>query len=618
VDMHEMGSDVEFYFDPPAPPVNPLLPAHSSRWHQRFGAAYAAAFDSAGFAYMTGERFNFFFPGYTAYVNYLGTVQMLFEQGSSRGLALKRPDGSVRTLADALEPQYLAALAATRLAARERETLLAEYHESLRAAVAEGGRGIRRYIIAPEGDPALVAELVNMLRRGGLEVQRTTQPARLAGVRDRTGTNVGTHTFPAGSYVVDAAQPHGRLARVLLEPHVPIPAEFLREARSFVERAQNPRFYDITAWSLPLLFNVGGYSTTDAGAVAAVPVTTDVRAAQPPARDALYAYLIDGAQAAGLAALYHLLDAGHRAAVIAQPTRIAGERVSSGTVIVHVGQNDGRVHAAVRDAADRFDVAVRAVDTGMGDPGHPSLGSGDAFTVRQPRIAILGEDPVQAYSFGWAWYTLDRTYDIPTTVLRARSLGTAPLSRYDVLVLPELGGAALATLLGEAGTERLRQWVREGGTLVTIGSATDFARDQLGLIQLRSWFDTDADRGAQRIDAPGAIVRARIDGRSWLAGGYDDWMPVLVTSNRVFLAPSGPPSPMRRVVATYAPADAFHIAGHLWPETRERLPDAVFVYEERVGRGRVIAFAEDINFRGYWRGADRLFLNAVILGPSGL
>jgi hypothetical protein len=42
----------------------------------------------------------------------------------------------------------------------------------------------------------------------------------------------------------------------------------------------------------------------------------------------------------------------------------------------------------------------------------------------------------------------------------------------------------------------------------------------------------------------------------------------------------------------------------------------VFAYEERVGRGRVIALAEDVNFRAYWRGGDRFFLNAVLLGPS--
>jgi hypothetical protein len=71
------------------------------------------------------------------------------------------------------------------------------------------------------------------------------------------------------------------------------------------------------------------------------------------------------------------------------------------------------------------------------------------------------------------------------------------------------------------------------------------------------------------------------------------------------------------VVARFAPAAELRMAGHVWPETMERLPEAVFVYEERVERGRVIAFAEDPNFRGYWRGVDRLFLNAVVAGGSG-
>jgi hypothetical protein len=58
------------------------------------------------------------------------------------------------------------------------------------------------------------------------------------------------------------------------------------------------------------------------------------------------------------------------------------------------------------------------------------------------------------------------------------------------------------------------------------------------------------------------------------------------------------------------------LSGHAWAETLERLPDAVYVYEERVGAGRVIAFAEDVNYRAFCRGTDRLFLNAVVVGPS--
>jgi hypothetical protein len=89
-----------------------------------------------------------------------------------------------------------------------------------------------------------------------------------------------------------------------------------------------------------------------------------------------------------------------------------------------------------------------------------------------------------------------------------------------------------------------------------------------------------------------------------------------VNSSRIYLPPDGPPNANRRVAARYAAGAPAPLSGHAWPETLERLPGTVALYEERVGRGRVIAFTEDPNFRGYWRGANRLFLNAVVLGPS--
>ncbi|MFW6192202.1 MAG: M14 family zinc carboxypeptidase, partial [Gemmatimonadota bacterium] len=65
VDAHEMGSDAEFYFDPAAEPYGPFFPSYARQGFELFNRAYAAAFDSAGFEYMTRERYNYFYPGYT-------------------------------------------------------------------------------------------------------------------------------------------------------------------------------------------------------------------------------------------------------------------------------------------------------------------------------------------------------------------------------------------------------------------------------------------------------------------------------------------------------------------------------------------------------------------------
>lgn len=618
VDMHEMGATAEFYFDPPGDPTNPNFPAFASRWFGIFGAAYAQAFDSAGFTYMTRERYNYFYPGYTSNRGYQGAVAMLYEQGSTRGLALGRGDGSVRTLADAIEQQYVAAWTATRVAATRRADLLREYAGSQRALVTEAPSGPVRYVMPPDaGDPTLVRELLALLDRNGVEITVTRAGHRFPGMTDRVGAPVGARPLPAGSYVFDLRQPAGRLLRTLLAPETPMPPGFLAQARAYVDRAENPRFYDITAWSLPLLFNLTVYGTTDATAleVSRWDSAAAAAAAVLPG-PGVYAYLLDGASAGTPAALQALRTAGHRVAVLTRASRFAGRAVASGAGIVRVGENAPSAAGAVAEAARRYGIGVTVMPSGLSDSGFPALGSGDhAFNLKAVRVGLLSEDGIQGYSFGWAWYTLDRQYEIPLTVLRTRSLAGTKLERFGTLVLPEANRSVFEAAAGEAGLARLKQWVEDGGTLITIGSATEIARPLFSLA-LRSWYDSDDGKAATHYDVPGAVFRAELDRRHWLSAGYGAAeLPVLVDSDRLYLAPDQPPSTRRHVVAAYAASRPL-MAGHAWPETLERIPGAVFVYEERVGSGRVIVFAEEPNFRAYHRGLNRLFLNAVILGPS--
>lgn len=617
-DMHEMGADAEFYFDPPGDPANPHMPRFAFRWFKAFGQAYAAAFDSAGFEYMSRERYNYFYPGYTSSRGYHGAVAMLFEQGSSRGLALERAEGPVRTLAQALEQQYVAAWTGVRTAAANREILLREYYESQRGAVSPV-EGTRRYYIPGDG-AGNTRELIRLLRSNDAEVGVLTAETRIGPARDRAGAQGPARTLPAGTFVVETGQPSGRLVRALLEPHVPVPPDFLRVARRYVDRNENPRFYDITAWSLPLLFNVSAFSSDAPASPSVRPLTEADLAPRPvPAAAGAYAYILPGNNPGSVAALYHLKAAGHRAALIRKATRLQGTDVPHGSVIVRLGQNDSTVHRHIERLAARYGLDVALARTGLSDSSLPTLGSGDwTFNARPTAIAILAEEPIQGYSFGWAWYTLDRQYEIPTTILRTRSVANTPLDRFNVLVIPEVQAAGLVGVLGQPGVERIRRWVQDGGTLVTLGAATEFARDSsgLGLLALRSWYETEAGRRQTRFSVPGAILRATLDPDYWLRAGYEgDELPMLVNSDRLYLAPEGPPDATRRTIATFAPGDPV-LSGHAWEESKQRLPGKVAVYEQRVGRGRIIAFAEEPNFRAYARGLNRMFLNAVILGPS--
>lgn len=616
VDAHEMGADVEFYFDPPTDPYPEYFPEYARWGFDLYNRGYAAAFDREGYEYMTGERYNYFYPGYTtSYGTYQGAVGMLFEQGSTRGLAMTRPDGSVRTLRDALDQQYTAAWATLATSSRNREELLTRYVQAHRDAVADGERGVRRYLLSPEGgDPHLLRELVNLLIRSGIEVHRLTAQSTMNGVRDRYGDQAGSRAFPPGTYVIEAAQPRNRFLRTLLEPHIPVPEDFLALAREHVDRGENPRFYDITAWSLPLYFNQPGFSATDGRTLQTEPITGEIQEPDAPWRQAGYAYLLDGRNARSLSVATHLRKRGRRAAFMAVPTRIGGTEIPSGTVVVRVGQNDSGVHDDVRELARRYGVGVRAVDTGSADAGWPALGSGDVYPVVTPNVALVGDLPVNGYSFGFAWHALDRLYEIPVTVLKAGSLESADLRRFNVLVLPEVFGGALASTLGESGLENLGGWIRQGGTLVALGSAVDFVRGPLGLTALRSWYD--AAEGEVPYTVPGAFFRGELNRAYWLSAGVPgEFLPYQVRSDRLYLAPDEPPSGGRRVVGAFSDDDP-RISGHAWPETLARIGGTDFAYEERIGAGRVVAISEDVNFRSYSRGAQRLFLNAAVLGPS--
>lgn len=618
VDAHEMGPDVEFYFDPPTDPVSPYFPDFAMKWFEVFGRAHADAFDEHGFEYTKREMFNYFYPAYTtSYLSYQGAVGMLYEQGSTRGLALERSDGTVRTLAEALEQQYVASWALVRTAARYREELLRDYYDAHRAAIEDGRQGIRRYIIAQEGDPRTVLELVNLLIRNGVEVHQLRADASLNNVRDRYGRSIGRRTIPAGSYVVEAAQPRNRLIRALLEPNVPMPEEFLREARNRVERGENPRFYDITSYSLPLLFNVTAYSSTDGRSLDAVLISEEIEpAVRLPHGEPRYAYLIDGRQVHAVSAMYHLREMGFRVAMMTEPTRIQGMKFSRGTVVVRVNQPAEGIHDAVRKVATRFALDVYGVDTGRPEQGYTAPGSPTTIDFRLPRIAIVAEHPVSGYSFGWLWYTLDELYEIPHTVIRASSMRNMPLDRFDTIVLPSLNAAMFARELGEEGIDRLKRWVRDGGTLVAItGGAVDFVREHLQLTSLKSWYDKEENKRTQRFAVPGAILRTEINTDTWITAGLNQELPVLVNSANIFVLSDDPPSPARRVAVSYS-NEAVLASGHAWQESIERIGGTVFAYEERIGNGRVIAFAEDVNFRAYFRGANRLLLNAVVVGPS--
>jgi hypothetical protein len=246
VDLHEMGGNSTYYFAPPADPLNPFITEAQRKWFDAFGRANAAQFDRSGFGYFIREVYDSFYPGYgESWPIFHGAIGMTYEQASARGLVFRREDGAHLTYKDGVMHHFTAAITTAATAARNRERLLRDFLEYRRSAVALGQQGTREYLIPPGSDAARAWRLGRLLQAQGVQVRVADEPVQAAG-----------RTLPRGTVIIPLAQPAGRLARNLLDPDVKMDERFLKEQDRRRRERLPDQIYDVTAWSLPLVYDV--------------------------------------------------------------------------------------------------------------------------------------------------------------------------------------------------------------------------------------------------------------------------------------------------------------------------------------------------------------------------
>jgi Zinc carboxypeptidase len=627
VDLHEMGGNSTYYFAPPADPINPFVPKDQREWFDVFGKNNAARFDEKGFGYFIRENYDSFYPGYgESWPIFNGAVGMTYEQASARALAWKRDDGLLLTYKDGVLHHFTAAIQTARTAAENREKLLRYYANYRLSAVDEGKKGTVEYALVPGVDPSRAERLARLLVRQGIEVRQTTQAAK-AGIRD----------IPAGSYLVSAAQPTGRLIRNLLEVSVDQDEAFVKEQDRRRKKRQGDQIYDVTAWSLPLAFDVECVPSAVPLAVKAEPLAGVATAAATTLPAAKVAYLLPwGFHSA--AAVTEALQAGLRVRVAGDIIKLNGATFPTGTAIFRTSENEN-LDARLGAIAAKHGVTPVGTDTAFVDVGGISLGSGDVANMKSPRVLLMWDAPTSSLSAGWARFTLERRIGARTTAVRVSSFRRANLADFDVVVMP----SGDYSTLGEDGIKRLKDFVRAGGTVVTLGEASRWAaKEKVALIDTRTEnrdgtpekdapptdgdkkkvepgnkpFDYDKavlpDREAPE-NTPGAYLRMNLDPEHWLAAGTDFEMGVLVESRRIF-TPITLDKGMN--VGVYAKKDKLRMSGLVWDEAQTGLAQKAYLIHQQSGAGHVIAFAEEPNYRAYTEGTMLLFANAVLLGPA--
>ena len=631
VDLHEMGGNSSYYFAPPADPINPLMTESQRKSLEMFGRANAAEFDRRGFAYFVREVYDAFYPGYgDSWPAFHGAVAMTYEQASARGLAFAREDGGTLTYKQGVTQHFTAAVTTAVTAARNREKLLREYLDYRRGAISLGQKGTREYVIAPGKDPSRAARMARLLAAQGILVKRAEESFQ-----------AGNQQMPAGAFIVPMAQPAGRLARNLLDPDIKMDDAFLKEQDRRRKARLPDQIYDVTAWNLPMMFDVDVVASDRVTNVKTRDVRADeeqAAAVTPPPAGTIGFLMPWGSGAAATVAT--ALRQGIKVQTSDDVFTHAGRNYAIGTAFVRLAENPEGVATTLQQIAQRHGAELVPIAQTWTDEGI-SLGSGRTARLKAPRVLLAWDAPVSTLSAGFARFVLEQRYGLRVTAMRTATLQNFDMKDYDVLVLP----SATYSFSDDA-LRRLKDWIRNGGTLITIAEASRWAaRDRVGLLSTDTlWRDGTPERDAPEGGASaasssggakpdltkpfdydkaiqpdrerpeniaGAVLRVSLYPYHWLTAGLDGEIQSVYEGARVF-APLKLDAGVN--VGTYAPQDRLVAAGLVWNEAQPLLAGRAFVMHQPTGRGHVIAFAEEPNYRAYAEATQLLFINAVLLG----
>jgi hypothetical protein len=653
VDLHEMGTDAGYYFAPPADPFNPNMTKFQRDYQNDIGKGNAKYFDQFGFSYFTRDTYDAWYPGYgDSWPVYFGAIAMTYENGSTRGLVVKRSNDQTVTYRDTVRRHFVASLATCETSANRHDDLLTNFYQYGKTGVEEGSTGtVREYILPRRGNTSGVDKLAQLMLEQGVEVNRASADFTQDG-----------KAYPAGSYIVPLAQPAKRRVKNLLDLDTQMDTKFLKSEEDRRKRRLSSQIYDVTAWSVPLQFNV---EAVPAGLseVATTPVNFgEVKSVGISGGKAVVAYLVPWGTSASARVMTGALRANLRLYGADKSFIQNGREYPAGTLVIPVKENPDTVHDIVARLATANSAEIVSTATSWVDDG-PNFGSRYTPYIKKPAIALAWDRPTSGNSAGQTRFVLERQFGYPVTAVRTQQLTGSELSQFQVLILPEPGGGegSYADVLGAAGIARLKQWVADGGTIIGIGSAVQFLADaRMGLLPIQQENrvpetpaattppatggggrggpavpaapdapparpagkayarDTDFDKAIQPdTELPtslrGALVRCHVDKEQWIAAGVPETVYAMVSGSSIYT-----PIKIDRGVnaATFSGPDDVLASGYMWEEYRKQLAYKPFVVVARSGRGVVIGFTADPNYRAAIDGLNILFLNAVFRGPA--
>ncbi|HYJ38232.1 MAG TPA: zinc carboxypeptidase, partial [Chitinophagaceae bacterium] len=583
--------------------VNPLTPDKNQELTAKLGKYHAAFLDRIGSLYFTRENYDDFYYGKgSTYPDVNGSIGILFEQASSRGHAQQTNNGILR-FPFTIRNQFITTLSTLEGAKALRKEFLAWQRDFYKSAMNESSSAsVKAYVFGDVNDRAKTFHFTEMLKRHQIEVY-----ALNSNVKFNNLSGVAAEFQKGSAFIVPANQPQYRLIRAIFEK---------------TTNYKDSLFYDITSWTMPLAF---GLSSAELGSVfnqqlLGEKITNAVfPAGEVTGGKSNYAYLLEWNELYAPAALFELLknDVLVKCANNGFEMELngTGKKFPVGTLLIPVGsqsQSPEQLFTLLQEMVKKYGLKAYSV-TGGNVTGGSDLGSSRFGVIVKPSIAMITGPGVFATDAGEVWHLLDQRFNIPATHLEPAVFNRIDLGKYNTIIM--VGGT-----YGELNKDKLRAWVQNGGVLITTEEAVTWAA-QNGITNVTlkkikspvdssgrlSYLEREQVDGSQQMN--GAIFSAELDPSHPLAFGYHQPTVSLFKANKVFLEKSKNP-----YATPFFYKDKPLQSGWVSKENYDALKNSAAVVVSVVGSGRVINIADNPNFRAFWLGSSRLFMNAIFFG----
>ena len=588
-DHHEMGSNSTFFFQPGIPSrTHPLTPQLNQDLTKEIGTYHAKALDKIGSQYYSEESYDDFYYGKgSTFPDINGSIGILFEQGSSRGHAQETSNG-ILTFPFTIRNQYTAAMSTLEAAKNMRVKILKYQQDFYKKARNESSKA-KAIVFGDHKDAAKSYHLAEVLKRHQVVIHEVKSDFRAGGKKFKKGY----------SYVVPMNQKNQKLVKAMFDVRT-----------SF----KDSLFYDVSAWTFNHSFGVDyaeNISLNNAG-----PEIKTLKINEGSvSKKSNVGYLMPWNEYYTPKALNAILQKGLRAKVSMKNFNNGGNSYDYGTIQIPVQNqklDSQELYNFLKTVANESHLEIKGVSTGLNDG--IDLGSNNFKNISLPKVAMLVGNGVNVSDPGEIWHLFDQRYDMHVTKLDMIYFNRIDISKYTVIIAPNSRG------LDKKSIEKLQKWVRDGGTLIGYRSAAkwlksnkfinfEFVTSNIDTIKDVSFDAKSLKNGAQVIG--GAIFEATIDRSHPINFGYKNDKIALFRNTTLFMK-ADKKSYNNPIQYTNNPL----LSGYISKENAKVIKNTVPFKVQRMGRGRVLVFTDNTNFRAFWYGTNKLLMNAVFFGDK--